>query len=389
MKIVKAVISGFAAGAAAMYFGDPNRGKRRRTIARDKVNSAWHDAVHEFDKAGRDLRNRSQGVVSAVKNLAHHEEADEAVLVERVRATIGRAVSHPHAVSVLVEQGGRVTLDGPILKHEVEALLKRVWAVPGVKEVIDRLDVRSEAGGMAALQGGRPRGQRPEAMRRGWRPATRVGVGALAGTAILASARNEGPLRLAGAVAGGALLARALGNRGLRQLIGMREKRGTRVVDLNKTVHILAPIEEVFAFWSRFGNFPKFMTHLKEVRDLGNGRSHWVAEGPAGISISWDAEITDMKKNERLAWKSVSGSTVDTGGVVRFTPGPNGGTQVSIRMSYTPPAGFLGHSLAWLFGSDPKREMDDDLMRLKSLLEYGKTRAHGSPVWRDQLEPAG
>jgi uncharacterized membrane protein len=285
----------------------------------------------------------------------------------------------------LVEQGGRVTLDGPVLKREVEALLKRVWAVSGVKQVIDRMDVRSEPGGMAALQGGRPRGGRAENVKGSWSPAVRVGAGALAGTALLASSRNDGPLRVAGAVAGGALLARALGNRGWRQIVGAR---GTRTIDLNKSIHILAPIEEVYAFWSRFANFPKFMSHLKEVRDLGDGRSHWVAEGPAGVSISWDAEITDMKKNERLAWKSVSGSTVDTGGVVRFTPAKDGGTQVSICMSYTPPAGFLGHSLAWLFGADPKREMDDDLMRLKSLLEYGKTRAHGSTVWRDQLEPA-
>ena len=386
MKVVKAVISGFAAGAAVMYFGDPNRGKRRRVIVRDKASATWHDVVREFDKAGRDLRNRSRGVASAVRGLTNHGETDEPVLAERIRAAIGRAVSHPHAISVRVESGGRVTLDGPILQEEAGALLKRVSAVSGVKEVIDRLDVRSEPNGTAALQGGRPRGRRPEFAKQSWTPAVRVGAGALAGTALLASARNNGALRVAGAVAGGALLVRALGNRGFRQMAGLK---GTRAIELSKTIHILAPIEEVFGFWSRFSNFPKFMSHLKEVRDLGENRSHWVAQGPAGVSISWDAEITDLKKNERLAWKSIAGSTVDTEGAVKFTPSRNGGTQVAIRMSYTPPAGFLGHSLAWLFGADPKCEMDDDLMRLKSLLEYGKTRAHGSAVWRDQLEPTG
>ena len=114
------------------------------------------------------------------------------------------------------------------------------------------------------------------------------------------------------------------------------------------------------------------MAHLKEVRDHGAGRSHWVAEGPAGVAASWDATLTRFVPYELLAWRSEPGSVVANAGVIRFEPTDDGGTRVDIRLSYNPPAGALGHFAALLFGDDPKSAMDEDLVRLKSLLEQGK-----------------
>jgi len=57
-------------------------------------------------------------------------------------------------------------------------------------------------------------------------------------------------------------------------------------------------------------------------------------------------------------------------------------------MWYRPPAGVLGHYVASLFGADPKSEMDDDMVRLKSLIEIGKTRAHGVRIQRESLQEA-
>jgi uncharacterized membrane protein len=110
-----------------------------------------------------------------------------------------------------------------------------------------------------------------------------------------------------------------------------------------------------------------------------------VAAGPGGISIHWDAEITEYQQNTLLGWRSVPGSVVKTAGTVRFNRDPEGGTRVTIRMSYSPPAGVLGHAVAYLFGADPKSEIDDDMVRLKSLLEVGKTRAHGHAVTLEEL----
>ncbi|HJZ96196.1 MAG TPA: SRPBCC family protein, partial [Candidatus Solibacter sp.] len=365
-----------------MYFSDPNRGKRRRVIVRDKVNAGLRDVARELDKAGRDLRNRSHGLASAARSLVSRGETDDVVLVERARSAIGRAVSHPHAISVTAEPGGRILLTGPVLADEVSELLRCVQSIGGVKEVVNRLDVHREPGTMALLQGGRRRQTRSELAQECWTPALRVGAAAVAGIALAGSTRRGGFAGLIGTAASGALLARAVANRGMRDIFGIG---GTRTVEFNKSIHILAPVEEVFEFWSRFENFPRFMSHLKEVRDLGGGRSHWVAEGPGGIGISWDAEITEFRKNERLAWRSVIGSGVNTEGVVKFFKGPDSGTTVSIHMSYCPPAGVFGHGVAWLFGSDPKSDMDDDLVRLKSLLEIGKTRAHGATVWREEF----
>jgi uncharacterized membrane protein len=371
MSFAKTALGSFAAGAALMYFTDPIRGKRRRMIVRDKVGAGLRDLTREVDKAKRDLRNRSQGLASLVRGFGGSREAAESVIEERVRSAMGRVMRHPHGVEVRVEPGGRVILGGRAREEHVDELLQRVRSVPGVREVVNALEAN-----------GRPANGRGGRSRESWAPAVRAGAAALGATALVGSRYADGLPRLVGTIAGGALLGRALANRGWRDIAGVG---GRRTVEFDKTIHILAPVEEVYAFWSRLENFPRFMSHIKEVRDLGNGRSHWAAEGPGGVAVSWDAEIVDQKKNERLGWRSVPGSTVHTEGTVKFSKTRDGGTVVSIHMCYCPPAGVLGHGVAWLFGADPKSEMDDDLARLKSLLEIGKTRAHGATVRREEF----
>jgi uncharacterized membrane protein len=122
------------------------------------------------------------------------------------------------------------------------------------------------------------------------------------------------------------------------------------------------------------------MSHLREVRRIDEQRSHWVASGPAGLPVEWDAVVTERLPNESIAWKSVEGSVVRTAGRVRFRPVPEGKTEVDVHLSYNPPAGAIGHAVASLFGTDPKHAMDEDMVRLKSLLEEGRTRADGEPV---------
>jgi uncharacterized membrane protein len=275
---------------------------------------------------------------------------------------------------VSVQPGGRVILEGQAAAREIAELEKRV-RVGGVKEVINRVEIREDAG----PSGPRRRPEMPDH----WPPLLRLSGAAVGAATLIAGKRIGGAFGIVGKLAGGALLARAVCNRGLPDIFGVG---GTNAMEIDKSMHILAPVQEVFQFWSMFENFPRFMSHLKEVSDLGGGRSRWVAEGPAGTSVSWDAELTDYKTNECLAWRSVPGSTINSEGTVRFSPAPNGGTSVHVHMCYCPPAGVLGHGVAWLFGADPKSEMDDDLVRLKSLLEIGKTRAHGATVWREAFQ---
>jgi uncharacterized membrane protein len=143
-------------------------------------------------------------------------------------------------------------------------------------------------------------------------------------------------------------------------------------------------VDTVFDLWSNFENFPRFISHVREVRRQNDRRSQWVVAGPAGAPIRWDTETTVFVPNELIAWRTVPGSAVQHAGTVRFEPSP-AGTRVHIEMSYNPPGGALSHGVAVLFGTDPKRAMDDDLVRFKSLVEEGKATAHGRTVRREDV----
>ena len=152
------LLVGGALGALAMYFLDPHEGRRRRARTRDKVIHAGKKLNDAGKVTARDTVQRAYGVLASARKLFQHEEVEDAVLVERVRAELGRIVSHPHAVEVSADRG-HVTLSGPILAEEVRPLLRCVRGVPGVKAVSDRLTVYedSEAQHVSALQGGESR----------------------------------------------------------------------------------------------------------------------------------------------------------------------------------------------------------------------------------------
>src|SRR5260370_25086851 len=110
------------------------------------------------------------------------------------------------------------------------------------------------------------------------------------------------------------------------------------------------------------------MRHLESVQVQGN-RSHWVAKGPLGTCVEWDAEIYNENPNEMIAWRSLEGADVDSTGSVHFTPAPGGrGTDVRVVLKYNPPAGKLGAAIAKLFGSEPDQQIRDDLRRFKQLM---------------------
>src|SRR5690349_6457393 len=131
--------------------------------------------------------------------------------------------------------------------------------------------------------------------------------------------------------------------------------------------------EEVYGFWRNFENLPRFMKHLESVQDRGDGRSRWVAKGPAGSNVEWDATIIADVPNEVITWRSLEGSDVDNAGAVRFMRAPgNRGTIVKVNLEYNPIGGVVGATIAKLFGEEPEQQMDDDLRRFKQVLEVGE-----------------
>jgi uncharacterized membrane protein len=141
-----------------------------------------------------------------------------------------------------------------------------------------------------------------------------------------------------------------------------------RAVDIQKTLHINAPVEQVYEFWSNYENFPLFMSHIREVEDLGEGRSHWSVSGPGGVPIEWTATVTQQTPNEVIAWRSDPGSMLENAGIIRFVA-TGSGTRVDLRFCYHPPAGGAGQAVAELLGSDPRGKLNEDLGRMKTLLE--------------------
>jgi len=138
-------------------------------------------------------------------------------------------------------------------------------------------------------------------------------------------------------------------------------------------VMIGRPVDEVYRFWRNLENLPKFMSLLESVQEIDNRISHWVAKGPAGLQVQWKAEIINDIENKLIGWRSLPGAEVANAGSVHFEPSQDGnGTDVKVEFQYDPPGGAIGAMVAKMVGNDPQRLLNDDLQRLKSMLETGE-----------------
>lgn len=199
------------------------------------------------------------------------------------------------------------------------------------------------------------------------------------------------------ALAGGALTLYGLARRGVvgvaARTLGagmlwseMREARTVpgravqerrRTVDIQKSLYVGAPVDRVYDFWTDYENFPRFMSNVREVQDLGGGRSRWVVSGPGGVPIEWESVLTEQARGDSLAWRSLPGSMLENAGTVRFRA-EGAGTRVDLRLCYNPPAGGAGQAVAELLGADPRAKLNEDLGRLKALLEgTERSNTHG------------
>jgi hypothetical protein len=153
---------------------------------------------------------------------------DKEVLVERVRAKLGRFVSHPHAIHVTASSGN-ITLTGAILEREADRLVKTVRHVRGVRTVIDNLERHDQPGTVPSLQGGRaPAGDRIDVLQARWAPATRTIVGTVGAVLTIAGLIRRDRAGAAAALVGAGLIARAATNMPVNRLAGVGERRVSR-----------------------------------------------------------------------------------------------------------------------------------------------------------------
>ncbi len=201
----------------------------------------------------------------------------------------------------------------------------------------------------------------------------------IAGAALIAAGIARGRKGWLPALLGGAFLYRAIsGNCKGYEILGVntaataRKARisvpGNRGIKVEKSVFVRRSPGDLFQAWRNFENLPHFMSHLESVRLLEGKRSHWIAKGPAGHVVQWDAEIINEHPGEMIAWRSLEGADVDHAGTVRFRP-VEGGAEVRVSLEYDPPGGALGAGVARLFGGEPSRQIEEDLRRFKHLME--------------------
>ncbi|HZR47754.1 MAG TPA: SRPBCC family protein [Candidatus Manganitrophaceae bacterium] len=139
-----------------------------------------------------------------------------------------------------------------------------------------------------------------------------------------------------------------------------------------QTIVINKPPEALYAFWRDFENLPRIMSNLESVTPQRGRRSHWIAKGPAGVPIEWDAEITEDRKNEMISWRALDNADVPNEGSVTFEKTAEGATAVRVSMEYILPGGEIGAALAEFFGEEPSQKIEEDLTRFKEAVERGE-----------------
>ena len=171
------------------------------------------------------------------------------------------------------------------------------------------------------------------------------------------------------AFTGGYLLYRAkVGHGDFFEALGLRTDGGGQGVTIKKSVIVNRPPEEVFSYWRNFENFPNFMKHVEAVQKTGKMVSHWVAKAPGGKKVEWDSEITEIKDNELIRWRSLSGSDVQNRGQVTFKETPEGGTELEVEFTYHT-EGATGSTVSRIFNFLPVYYIRRDLQRFKRIIE--------------------
>jgi uncharacterized membrane protein len=385
-------LGGAAAGALLMYMLDPDRGSARRaqsaaavrnagTRTTSAISNVWHGASDRIGEATDTALEavKTDGIASTMSRLgrAAGDMADEAI--SKAKGAMSRASGTASDLAGQAQDSDSYSSARSAVSH----------AADSVQEFYD--DTRKSAGRLGRRVAEEVRGDSEGA----WNPALRNT--ALVGGAMLAllGVLRRSPVSAVLGLAGAALLARGAANQPLRSLasrgaagLGMGKGLGMSMdqpIDFEKTVHIDASPSDVYEQFANYENFPHFMSHVAEVRDLGRRRSHWIVKGPGGSRFEWNSVLTEQSRPNRLAWRSEPGAEIPNSGSIQFER-HRGGTLVTVRMSYTPPAGALGHAFALLLGSDPKSKMDEDLARMKHLIERGTMpREAAQSSWASRL----
>ena len=205
---------------------------------------------------------------------------------------------------------------------------------------------------------------------------------AILGAALHAEGNRRGRVAVAGASVLGVTVVDVIASvRAGRPTRTHGELTEEEAMHARATTTINLEVDRAYRYWRDLENLPVFMDHLQSVKTTDGRRSHWIAHGPAGTTVEWDAEIVEDVPGELISWRSLEGADVTNTGSVHFVPAPKGrGTEVTVEMDYETPGGKIGSAVAKLLGEEPSQQVKDDLRRFKQVLETGEVvRSDGTP----------
>jgi len=169
---------------------------------------------------------------------------------------------------------------------------------------------------------------------------------------------------------------------GLSHQVSVPHGHGYKIVQV---ITVDKPRAVLYEYWRDLTHLPMIMRHLDSVQYLDYDRTHWVAIGPAGMKVEWDAKLVNDIENELIAWRSLEGAAIDNAGSVRFMDSPAGrGTEIHVSLRYDLPAGAIGSGIAKLFGDAPEQQIRDDLRRFKMWMETGEVATSERQLWETE-----
>lgn len=157
------------------------------------------------------------------------------------------------------------------------------------------------------------------------------------------------------------------------------EEQVARITHVGRATTIDTTPDVLYRFWRDLANVPRFLEPVTQVEELDATRSRWTARGLGGATVSWEAELTDDRPGELIAWKTTRGP-FESSGSVRFLRAPGErGTEVVVAMHYHVPGGVAGKLGVLVLGrGGPALQLNLGLRRLKQIIELGEPmRAKG------------
>jgi uncharacterized membrane protein len=200
-----------------------------------------------------------------------------------------------------------------------------------------------------------------------WTPAARLLVSAAGGGLAFYGAKRRGRIGAALGSVGLGLLVRGLTDLTLRRIAGVAPEEPER--EVSRAIHVDAAPETVFGLFVDYDQFPQLFARVREVADLGEGRTRWTVEDPSAGAVEWDAVLTRFETERELAWRTAGDPDRGQRLQALFAPDAEGGTRVELRLARERRAPESGEDAPSLFGTDVERQIEDVLVRVKRQAE--------------------